>query len=354
MKLTLCLFKRNIPEFNKYIRKRYKGKVSALKENDLLCETCYAAEQRRRTWSPTPSSSFDTEAIDYLHKTPVAFFKPSAINSVHNFSSTDTSSSSDVETKDNFHANSDKEKFNSLLKVLNVSPVKDISLAIMSLEKKSWPELIGLDGTVAADRIRDDGLIPHIIPVDMENVTDIEPLLELLRNKDPKIVWIQVDSNNKVVTLELNEQKEDTNDYGRHSNLNASCYKAIFDKQYDQAKAIADEMLQIKPEEYDYGDMMFKGNLYNGIVALRRDNNLETAKQFLLAAGHTPGSAVLGSFGPNMSLAKDLLELGERQVVLKYFKLCKKFWNYRSEKLDEWETLVNRGEIPDFGANMDY
>ncbi|CAF1539009.1 unnamed protein product [Didymodactylos carnosus] len=34
---------------NKYIRKRYKRKVSTLKENDLLRETCYAAEQRR--WS---------------------------------------------------------------------------------------------------------------------------------------------------------------------------------------------------------------------------------------------------------------------------------------------------------------
>jgi len=86
----------------KYVRKRYKGKVSTIKENDLLCETCYAAEQRRRsnkksieedssdeeldlsfqaslspsylpmhkrvrTSSPKPSS-LDTKAIDYLHE----------------------------------------------------------------------------------------------------------------------------------------------------------------------------------------------------------------------------------------------------------------------------------------------
>ena len=32
---------------NKYLRKRYKRYFFAVKENTLLCETCFAQEQRR-------------------------------------------------------------------------------------------------------------------------------------------------------------------------------------------------------------------------------------------------------------------------------------------------------------------
>jgi hypothetical protein len=55
-------------------------------------------------------------------------------------------------------------------------------------------------------------------------------------------------------------------------------------------------------------------------------------------------------YGPNMSLAKDLLEKGEKQGVLDYFALCRKFWN--SGRLDEWSQQVTEGTIPDFGANL--
>ncbi|CAF1284737.1 unnamed protein product [Didymodactylos carnosus] len=189
----------------------------------------------------------------------------------------------------------------------------------------------------------------------MGNDANDEAVADLLHNKDPKIVWIQVNSNNKAESILLNKpETEDPNNYHRFSYLNRLANTALFHKQYDQLKAIADEMLQSKPGELDYGDMMFKGNVFNGIVALKRDNNLENAKQFLLAAGQTPGSAVLSSFGPNMSLAKDLLELGEQQVVLKYFELCRKFWTHHPETLDEWETIVKQGQIPDFMANLSY
>ena len=57
-------------------------------------------------------------------------------------------------------------------------------------------------------------------------------------------------------------------------------------------------------------------------------------------------------YGPNMSLAKDLLEKGERQVVLDYFALCRRFWNYG--RLDDWSQQVKEGKIPDFGANLVY
>ena len=57
-----------------------------------------------------------------------------------------------------------------------------------------------------------------------------------------------------------------------------------------------------------------------------------------------------------MSLAKDLLEIGEREVVLEYFKLCSRFWDSDRAKdtLDKWGVLAAAGRIPDFGANLHY
>ena len=78
------------------------------------------------------------------------------------------------------------------------------------------------------------------------------------------------------------------------------------------------------------------------------------AKLRLLASGRTKGSPTLDSFGPNMSLAKDLLERGEREVVLEYFKLCSAFWKRGADRLDAWTAEIKQGQIPDFGANLDY
>ena len=57
-----------------------------------------------------------------------------------------------------------------------------------------------------------------------------------------------------------------------------------------------------------------------------------------------------------MALAKALLEIGERKVVLDYFTLCPKFWksDRAKEKLDKWGVLAAAGRIPDFQANLDY
>jgi hypothetical protein len=51
-----------------------------------------------------------------------------------------------------------------------------------------------------------------------------------------------------------------------------------------------------------------------------------------------------------MTLAKELLGRGERQIVLKYFEMCAKFWVSGGSKLEEWTATVRGGGIPDFGA----
>lgn len=82
------------------------------------------------------------------------------------------------------------------------------------------------------------------------------------------------------------------------------------------------------------------------------EDDVALARHHLVEAGRVEGSAPLGSFGPNMSLAAELLERGEKDVVLEYFELCSKFWP--SEKLADWAAMVKGGRMPDFGGNLVY
>jgi len=121
-----------------------------------------------------------------------------------------------------------------------------------------------------------------------------------------------------------------------------------------KAQGYAEEMLKTAESErgsWNYGNMVHHGHLILGRLALRA-GDLDKAKEHLLAAGDTPGSPQLNSFGPNMTLAKELLEKGERQAVLEYFKRCGSFWQ-RAE-LEAWSKEVQAGKIPDFGPNLEY
>ena len=77
-------------------------------------------------------------------------------------------------------------------------------------------------------------------------------------------------------------------------------------------------------------------------------------RHIFLESGKTKGSPNLNSFGPNMSLAKELLELGERDAVLEYLDLCGRFWKSGSDSIDQWKEEMARGEIPAFGPNLVY
>ena len=101
------------------------------------------------------------------------------------------------------------------------------------------------------------------------------------------------------------------------------------------------------------GDAIHQGNIVLGRLALRR-SDVETAKRCLLAAGKTPGSGILASLGPNMALARDLVERGESATVLVYLEECAQFWSGNRGKLPEWIALVKAGLKPDFGKNLDY
>ncbi len=121
----------------------------------------------------------------------------------------------------------------------------------------------------------------------------------------------------------------------------------------DDAKAFATKMLDDDTAGWNRGNRIHHGNLILGQIVLS-DGNVDEAKSRLLLAGKTTGSPQLNSFGPNMLLAKELLERGETEVVLEYFELCKKFWALPYRKLEQWANDVKANRIPQFGGNLAY
>ena len=125
--------------------------------------------------------------------------------------------------------------------------------------------------------------------------------------------------------------------------------------EYGRAAGYAEEALSAANRGVFWwtGDAIHQGNIVLGKLALRR-NDVEGAKRALLAAGKTPGSSSLAGTGPNMQLAKDLLDRGEAATVLEYLEECGRFWEGNRGKLAEWIVLVKAGLKPDFGANLGY
>lgn len=121
----------------------------------------------------------------------------------------------------------------------------------------------------------------------------------------------------------------------------------------DDAKNFAEKMLDDDAAGWNRGNRIHHGNLILGRIALS-EGDVDEAKSRLLLAGKTNGSPQLNSFGPNMLLAKELLEQGETEVVLEYFDLCREFWTSPRRQLEQWTDDVKANRIPHFGANLAY
>ena len=105
--------------------------------------------------------------------------------------------------------------------------------------------------------------------------------------------------------------------------------------------------------DWNHGNKIHHGNNLLGRIALAA-GDVEEAKKRLIMAAKTPGSPQLGSFGPNMQLAKELLEAGEKEAVLECFELCESFWGMGAAKLEAWRKSVDAGRTPSFGGNLRY
>ena len=113
------------------------------------------------------------------------------------------------------------------------------------------------------------------------------------------------------------------------------------------------EMLPSFEDDYEYQRAAEAVHIVLGRLALHA-GDIESTKRHLMEAGRTGEAPTMSSFGPNMSLARDLLLVDENQVVLEYFDSCRKFWEFGADRLDEWAAYVKAGLFPDFGANLVY
>jgi hypothetical protein len=136
-----------------------------------------------------------------------------------------------------------------------------------------------------------------------------------------------------------------------------SAWAALIAGDLEEAETKANQMLEAVPgrsSEWNRGNLIHHAHLILGHVRLR-EGDVSAAEEHLLAAGReTPGSPGLNSFGPNMTLAKALLERGRREAVLEYFRECATFWQGRRDRLAEWHHTVQAGGMPDFGPNLAY
>jgi len=128
---------------------------------------------------------------------------------------------------------------------------------------------------------------------------------------------------------------------------------ALFAGHLDKAREYAKDMLaaNTNKNDWNYGNAIHHANLVLGHIALQ-EGKPELAEEYLLKAGDTPGSPQLDSFGPNMLLARKLLEQGRKEAVIEYLRRCGKFWD--EEQAAKWIRVVESGDIPEFQGNLSY
>jgi hypothetical protein len=134
--------------------------------------------------------------------------------------------------------------------------------------------------------------------------------------------------------------------------------KKLADTELSEARVAAQDLLLAAAsfeKNWNYGNAIHHAHLVLGRIHLA-EGNIEQAKTELLLAGKVSGSPQLDSFGPNMTLAKELLEKDEITIVLEYLTDCEKFWNGRlaHPELAKWRVNIKKGKIPDFKGNLVY
>jgi hypothetical protein len=104
------------------------------------------------------------------------------------------------------------------------------------------------------------------------------------------------------------------------------------------------------------GSAIHQGHLILGRVALAQ-GDVEQAKSRLIDAVTAPGLEPILFFcsdGPNTALAKDLLEHGEKECVLDYFRRCSTYWKEGRARLARWMATIEQGKVPKLGSSLRY
>ncbi len=96
-------------------------------------------------------------------------------------------------------------------------------------------------------------------------------------------------------------------------------------------------------DDWNYGNAVHDANAALGLVALR-EGKPNTAAEYLLMAGHSPGSPQMDTFGPDLQLADALLANGDREVVIEYLNLIGRFWSPEAQSIPTVLEKIEGGE----------
>jgi formylglycine-generating enzyme required for sulfatase activity len=128
-----------------------------------------------------------------------------------------------------------------------------------------------------------------------------------------------------------------------------------------EARALAEAVLAANTvtNDWNYGNIIYDMHSLLGRIALR-EGDMAAAKRHLVESGKTPGSPQLNSFGPDFVLAGELLQKGERDVVLEHLDKIAVFWANpdrnpsrsssaleRQKEIEKWKQTIRAGQIPD-------
>jgi hypothetical protein len=183
-------------------------------------------------------------------------------------------------------------------------------------------------------------------------------LLATINLPKPRAEDSEEESNPKKVALQqIEEAYELTTSETQKLLLLSGMAKAAYEAaEYEKADSYARQALAAVDRlsvENTHGESIHQGNIVLGRMAFD-GGGVHKAKEYLLAAGRTPGSPTLNSLGPNMGLAKQLLDVNESEVVMEYLELCGVFWKGGTDKLAAWKAVIEEGGIPDFKSNLNY
>ena len=132
--------------------------------------------------------------------------------------------------------------------------------------------------------------------------------------------------------------------------LRGQTESAFWDGKMDEAESKARELLALAARNTNdpkYGNAIFFANLSLGHVMLRRGEKRQAAG-YLLAASNAPPTDDLRYGYIDMTLARQLVDLGEREAVAQFLDRCAEF-NYRGKEMAEWAAQIRIGINPDLG-----
>ncbi len=136
---------------------------------------------------------------------------------------------------------------------------------------------------------------------------------------------------------------------GLNDEANSYANQALALAAEDRFKSAAPGTFEASAE----GDAVFLGSLVLGRLALLSDD-VEAAEKYLLLSGQIK-EGQLTFWGPNMTLARELLRRNRTEAVLQFLGECSHFWRPDCHpKSDSWAAIIRSGKMPDLGANLLY